>query len=232
MDRIKQIVSKIWRWTWIATITFFIITIGMVVVLRFVPTPVTPLMLIRCGEQLADGRSLRLNKDWVSFSNISPNMVQAAVAAEDSSFPEHFGFDFEAIQKAMRHNERSKKIRGASTISQQTAKNVFLWPSRSYVRKGLEVYLTFLIEVMWTKERIMEVYLNIVEMGDGVYGVEAAAQKYYHKPAAKLSRAEAAMLAAILPRPLKRYPDRPTGFLQNRQARILRLMLKLGPVKL
>jgi len=232
MEQGKGIVSKLWRWTIMAAGGFFIVTIGLVVILRFVPTPVTPLMLIRCGEQLADGRSLRLYKDWVSIKNISPNMVQAAVAAEDSRFAEHFGFDFEAIRKAMRYNQRNRKTRGASTITQQTAKNVFLWPSRSYIRKGLEVYFTFLIEILWTKERTMEMYLNIVELGDGVYGVEAAAQKYYHKPAAKLTRAEAAMLAAILPRPLKRYPNRPTGFLQNRQARILRLMYKLGPVKL
>jgi len=189
-------------------------------------------MIIRCGEQLADGRSMRLSKDWVSISNISPNMIQAVVAAEDNRFPDHFGFDFEAIERAMRHNERSKKIRGASTISQQTAKNVFLWPSRSYIRKGLEAYFTYLIEILWTKERIMEMYLNIIELGDGVYGVEAAAQKYYHKPASKLTRAESAMFAAILPRPLKRHPDRPNGFLQNRQLRIIRLMNKLGPVEL
>lgn len=232
MEQKRSLVSRLWRWTLIATGAFFVITIGLVVILRFIPMPVTPLMIIRCGEQLADGRSMRLSKDWVSISNISPNMIQAVVAAEDNRFPDHFGFDFEAIERAMHHNERSKKIRGASTISQQTAKNVFLWPSRSYVRKGLEAYFTYLIEILWTKERIMEMYLNIIELGDGVYGVEAAAQKYYHKPASQLTRAESAMFAAILPRPLKRHPDRPTGFLQNRQLRIIRLMNKLGPVEL
>lgn len=232
MEQKRSFVSRLWGWALMAAAAFFIITIGSVIILRFIPTPATPLMLIRCGEQLADGRPLRLYKDWVSISNISPNMVHAVVAAEDNRFTEHFGFDFEAIQKAMQHNERSKKIRGASTISQQTAKNVFLWPGRSYVRKGLEAYFTYLIEIFWTKERIMEMYLNIIELGDGVYGVEAAAQKYYHKSAAKLTRSESAMLAAILPRPLKRYPDRPTGFLQNRQARIIRLMNKLDKVEL
>ena len=164
--------------------------------------------------------------------NISPNMVQAAVAAEDNSFPYHFGFDFEAIRKALRHNEHSRRLRGASTISQQTAKNVFLWPSRSYLRKGIEAYFTLLIEVFWTKERIMAVYLNIVEMGDGVYGVEAASQKYFHKPASKLSQSEAAMLAAILPSPIKRNPARPSRFLLNAQYQIIVAMRQLGPVEL
>ena len=150
-------------------------------------------MLMRCGEQLVKGKPLKLQKDWVSMRNISPNMVQAVVASEDNRFPDHIGFDFDAIRKAMRHNEHSKRLRGASTISQQTAKNVFLWPRRSYLRKGIEAYFTLLIEVFWTKERIMEVYLNIVEMGNGVYGVEAASQKYFGKSASNLSQSNAAM---------------------------------------
>jgi len=232
MDLKKYSWKRIWRLVRYAMAAFFILSIGSVILFRFVPIPVTPLMLIRCSEQLSKGKTLKLQKDWVSLRNISPNMVQAAVASEDNRFPDHFGFDFEAIRKALRHNEHSKRLRGASTISQQTAKNVFLWPSRSYLRKGIEAYFTLLIEVFWTKERIMAVYLNIVEMGDGVYGVEAASQKYFHKPASKLSQSEAAMLAAILPSPIKRNPARPSRFLLNSQYQIMVAMRQLGPVEL
>lgn len=224
--------KRVWRLVRYAVATFFILSIGSVIFFRFIPVPVTPLMLIRCGEQIAKGKTLKLQKDWVSMRNISPNMVQAVVASEDNRFPDHFGFDFDAIRKAIRHNEHSKRLRGASTISQQTAKNVFLWPRRSYLRKGIEAYFTLLIEVFWTKERIMEVYLNIVEMGDGVYGVQAASQKYFHKPASRLTQSEAAMLAAILPSPIKRNPANPSRFLINSQYQIIVAMRQLGPVQL
>ncbi len=182
---------------------------------RFVPPPVTPLMLIRLGE----GRGLDYR--WRPLGRISPALVQAAVAAEDAGFCDHHGFDFEAMRKAMAHNEkRPNKIRGGSTISQQTAKNVFLWPGRSYVRKGLEAYFTVLIEAGWGKRRIMETYLNIVEWGPGTYGAEAAAHRYFHKSAAQLNGAEASRLAAILPDPLKWRAVSPGPYVQRRSRRI------------
>ncbi|HEY8401900.1 MAG TPA: monofunctional biosynthetic peptidoglycan transglycosylase, partial [Cytophagaceae bacterium] len=150
---------------------FFTQSVLLVVVYRFFPPPVTPLMLIRVGEQILDGKKIKLYKDWEPLENISPKLVQAVVASEDQRFLEHNGFDFKEIKRAIQSNKKKgRKIRGASTISQQVAKNVFLWPSRSWLRKGLEVYFTVLIEVFWTKERIMEVYLNVIEMGNGVYG--------------------------------------------------------------
>jgi monofunctional biosynthetic peptidoglycan transglycosylase len=161
---------------------FFIISIGLTIIYRFVPVPVTPLMLIRCYEQKVDGKDMTLKKDWVSYDEISPALPLAVVAAEDQLFLDHYGFDFTAIEKALKSNEKKskrKKMKGASTISQQTAKNVFLWPSRTWVRKGFEVYFTGLIEIFWSKQRILEVYLNVVEMGDGVYGAEAAAQSSF-----------------------------------------------------
>jgi len=167
----------------------------------------------------------------VRLKKISPHMIQAVVAAEDNRFLEHWGIDVEAIEKAVEHNKRYRRKRGASTITQQTAKNVFLWPARTYTRKAFEFYFTTMIELTWSKKRIMEVYLNVIETGDGIYGVEAAAQKYFHKPASKLTRGEAALIAATLPNPRKRNPAAPTSYMLKRQARILDLMNKLPPVK-
>lgn len=159
-------------------------------------------------------------------------MVLAAVAAEDNNFPNHFGVDFKAIEKAQKYNRRGKRIRGASTITQQTCKNVYLWQSRNYLRKGLEIYFTFLVEIFWDKERIMEVYLNSIEMGNGIFGVEAASQTYFKKTASRLTRAEAAIIAAAFPNPRKRNPSSPGNYLINRQQLILSLMSKIGPVNL
>ena len=159
-------------------------------------------------------------------------MIQAVVAAEDNRFLEHWGIDVEAIEKAVEHNKRHRRKHGASTITQQTAKNVFLWPARTYTRKALEFYFTTMIELTWSKKRIMEVYLNVIETGDGIYGAEAAAQKYFHKPASKLTRGEAALIAAALPNPRKRNPAAPSDYLWRRQARILDLMNKIPPVTL
>jgi monofunctional biosynthetic peptidoglycan transglycosylase len=186
-------------------------------------------MLIRLMEQAGESdRSMRLEKDWVSIDEMSPHLQLAVVCSEDQEFLEHEGFDFKAIKKAYKYNQTHKKKRGASTISQQTAKNMFLWPGRSWVRKGLEVYFTFLIEVIWSKERIMEVYLNIIEFGDGVYGVEAAALRNYNKSAKDINRAEAAMLAAVLPSPLRLSPISPTADLREKQAWIMRQMRRWG----
>jgi monofunctional glycosyltransferase len=186
-----------------------------VVVYRFVPPPITILMV----ERLFEGHGL--DHRWIPMSRMSPALPRAAIAAEDARFCTHHGFDFEAIQKAVRHDERRpNRIRGGSTISQQTAKNVFLWPDRSWVRKGFEAYFTVLIEAVWGKRRIMEVYLNTVEMGPGVYGVEAAAQRYFHVSASAVNPAQAARLIAILPSPLKWQVIDPGSYVRRRDARI------------
>ena len=192
---------------------------------RFVPVPFTPLMIIRYFE-LDEGK---IDKDWTPLEEISPALPLAVVTAEDQKFAEHYGFDLEAIEKAMKYNERhkGKKMKGASTISQQTAKNVFLWPGRSWIRKGLEVYFTFMIELLWSKERIMEVYLNVIEMGPGVYGAQAASQYYFHKDAAKLTKRESATIAAILPNPLRWSASSPTPYILRKRNWILRHMGKV-----
>jgi monofunctional biosynthetic peptidoglycan transglycosylase len=211
------------------TLWFFGITIGITILYRFLPIPCTPLMAIRSLEQANDpDRNVRWMKDWVSFEELSPRLQLAVVCAEDQEFLEHAGFDFNAIEKAYKHNKKGRRIRGASTISQQTAKNVFLWPSRSWIRKGLEVYFTFLIEVLWSKERIMTVYLNVIEFGDGIYGAEAAAQHYFKKGANALNTPEAALLAAVLPNPLKRNASKPSGLVRRRQQWIIGQMRMWG----
>jgi len=172
-----------------------------------------------------------MSRDWVRLKNISPAMVQAVVASEDNNFLEHYGIDFEAVKKARELNKKRKRLIGASTISQQTAKNVFLWPDRTWLRKGLEVYFTGLIEIFWGKRRIMEVYLNVIEMGDGIYGVEIASQRYFHKQASSLTRPEAALIAAVLPNPRRWSPAAPTAYIQRKQQRILRVMNQIERVE-
>jgi monofunctional biosynthetic peptidoglycan transglycosylase len=212
----KKIFSRIWKICLKIFLWFFAISIVSVLVFKWVPIPVTPLMLIRCVEQKMDGKEITLKKTWVPKEEISNSLQLAVVCSEDQNFLKHHGFDFGAIEKAMKHNKKSKKKRGASTISQQTAKNVFLWPGRSWVRKGFEVYFTFLIETIWSKERIMEVYLNVIEMGPGIYGAEAASQAYFKKSAINISKQQAATIAVVLPSPLKYNAKRPSGFLQGR----------------
>lgn len=226
-----KVLRWIGRFIWKAAIWFFGLSIGLVILYRFVPVPITPLMVIRLVEQAFDPKKeVRLYKDWESIDNISRHAAQAVVAAEDQKFLDHNGFDIEAMEKAWENNKKGKRIKGASTITQQTVKNVFLWPSRSYVRKGLEAYFTVLVELIWSKERIMEVYLNVIEMGDGIYGIEAASQTFFKKPAVKLTRGQAALIAAVLPNPRRWNPARPTGYIQGRQAWILRQMNNLEPV--
>lgn len=226
-----KLVRTIWRIFWKTTMWFFIISIGLTIIYRFVPVPITPLMVIRLVEQTFDSeKKVRLYKDWVPMSEISRHAPQAVFAAEDQKFLTHKGFDFEAMEKAWENNKKGKRIKGASTITQQTVKNVFLWPSRSYLRKGLEAYFTVLVELLWPKERIMEVYLNVIEMGDGIYGIEAASQAYYNKPAAKLNRNQAAMIAAVLPNPIRWTPAKPTGYIRGRQSWIMRQMNNLEPL--
>ena len=185
-----------------------------VVVYRFVPPPATPLMVIR----LAEGKGW--NHRWRSIDKVSPSLPRALIAAEDARFCEHHGFDFEALQKAYENNEKGGKIRGGSTISQQTAKNVFLWQGRSYVRKGLEAWFTVLIETIWGKKRIMEVYLNSIEYGPGIYGAEAASRAYFKVGADKLTPQQSARLAAILPSPLKWKAVNPGRYVKKRSSRI------------
>lgn len=214
-------------------ICFFGLSILSTILMRWINPPFSPLMIVRYVNPKDNTVERKIVKKWVNINQISRYMVLAAVAAEDNKFTEHFGIDIEAIEKAQKYNEKhAKRKHGASTISQQTAKNVFLWPSRSYLRKGFELYFTFLIEVFWSKERIMEVYLNIIELGSGIYGVEAASQLYFNKPAIKLSRANAALLAAIFPNPIKRNPAKPSAYLIKRQGRILDIMSKLEKVEL
>lgn len=226
-----KVIRLIWRIIWKTTLWFLGLSIGLVIIYRFVPIPITPLMVIRVFEQAFDPeKDVRLYKDWVSISKISKHAPQAVIAAEDQKFLEHKGFDFEAMEKAWENNKKGKRIKGASTITQQTVKNVFLWPSRSYVRKGLEAYFTVLVELIWSKERIIEVYLNVIEMGDGIYGIEAASQAYYKIPATKLNRSQAALIAAVLPNPRRWTPKRPTGYIRGRQSWIMRQMNNLEPV--
>jgi monofunctional glycosyltransferase len=227
---VKDFISKAWQFIWKTAMWFLIVSILSVIFFRWVPVPVTPLMLIRCIEQKADGKEMRLKKDWVAIDDISPNLQLAVVCSEDQNFLKHNGFDFNAIDKAMEYNETHKKTRGASTISQQTAKNLFLWPGRSWVRKGFEVYFTFLIEAFWSKERIMEVYLNVIEMGDGVYGAEATSQAYFKKNAKNLSRSESAAIAAVLPNPRKFNAAKPSAYVKGRQSWIMRQMNFWGGV--
>lgn len=219
----KNLFRRIWKIGWIILLVFFGSTLSIVLLYKFVNPPVTMLMVIRIGEQVMDGQKAVVKKKWVPIEKISTSLPLAVVASEDNRFTEHHGFDFEAIQKAQDYNvkKKGKRIRGASTISQQTAKNVFLWPQRSWIRKGLEVYFTFLIELTWSKKRILEVYLNVIETGNGIYGAEAASRIYYGKPASALRPSEDAMLAAILPNPRKWNPLRPTSYLLSRQQWIL-----------
>jgi len=207
-------------------------TLLVEVLYTFINPPVTPLMIKRMLEQKQDGKKARLQKKWMPVEKISPHMIKAVVASEDNRFLEHWGIDMDAIQKAIEHNKRYRRKHGASTITQQVAKNVFLWPARTWLRKGFELYFTLTIDLIWSKKRIMEVYLNVIETGDGIYGVEAAAKKYYRKPAKRLTASEAALIAACLPNPRKRNPAAPTPYLLRRQARILDLMYKIGDVKL
>ncbi|MBR5351739.1 MAG: monofunctional biosynthetic peptidoglycan transglycosylase [Prevotella sp.] len=205
-------------------VAFFASTILAVVLFRFVPVFCTPLMFIRSYQQHQAGESIRWKHHWVSLDKISPSMPVAVMASEDQFFLKHHGFDFKAIEQAAMNNvERSRK-KGASTITQQTAKNVFLWPGRTWVRKGLEAYFTVLIELIWSKQRIMEVYLNSIEMGDGIYGVEAVAREHFNCHAIDLSRSNCALIAATLPNPRKFSSKYPSNYMVKRKYKIMKEM--------
>ena len=214
--------TKIWRIVrWVVSL-FFASTILAVVMLRFIPVYFTPLMFIRCFQQVAEGQSMTLHHHWVPIDEISDHLPVAVMASEDQRFLLHHGFDYNAIEKAAERNiNGGKRKLGASTISQQTAKNVFLWPGRSWVRKGFEVYFTVLTELLWSKQRIMEVYLNSIELGDGIYGADAVAEYHFGKKAEDLSRSDCALIAATLPNPRKFSSKNPGSYMRKRQRQIL-----------
>ena len=222
--RIRRIVGVLLK----VSLGFLAVSVLSVIVLRFMAPPFSALMVERrIGSWFGEGKYSPAYQ-WVSLDKIAPVMTAAVIASEDQNFPDHYGFDIEAIQRAIGHNERSSRTKGASTLTQQTAKNMFLWSSRSWLRKGVEAYFTVLLETFWGKRRILETYLNIVEFGDGIYGVEAAAQHYFRKPASRLSSEEAAILAAVLPNP-RRYKVRTPGpYVRERQQWILQQMDQLG----
>jgi monofunctional biosynthetic peptidoglycan transglycosylase len=224
--------KKIVQWAWKLSLGFFVFSIFIVLLYRFVPVPITPLMIQHSLVNKWDGKPMAWSKEWVPYNDISENLVLAVVCSEDQNFEDHNGFDFEAIEKAIESNKKLRKrgrpVRGASTISQQVAKNVFLWPSRTWIRKGFEVYFTLLIEIFWSKERIMEVYLNVIEMGDNIYGAQAASFIYFNKNAKELRPREAAMIAAVLPNPVKFLVKAPTPYINKKQAWILRQMNAWG----
>jgi len=225
--------NRFYRFVWKTALGGIGLSLFFVLLFRFVPVPVTPLMVIRVVEQLSDGKKPLLRHNWVSLTAISDNLRLAVVCSEDQNFPSHSGFDFKAIERSVEASIKgTKRLRGASTISQQTAKNVFLWPDRSWVRKGLEVYFTVLIETLWSKERILEVYLNSIEMGNGIFGAEAASRYYFKKNARNLSRTQAATLAAILPSPREYSATHPTPYIRGRIAWIIEQMNHWGTLRL
>lgn len=220
---IKEKLKKAWKWTKRIFLYLFIAQLLYIILLRWVNPPITMTQLV----SWVSGHGL--NRDYVKRSAIHPNAKLAVIAAEDQLFPDHSGFDWKSIKKAMRYNEKKPgRMRGASTISQQVAKNVFLWQGRSWIRKGLETYFTFMIELLWSKERILEVYLNVSEMGEGVFGIEAASQKFFKKSANNLTRNEAALIAACLPNPKVFKANAPSGYISGKSARIMQQMNNLS----
>lgn len=223
--------QKLKTFLWKALLWFFGISLFLVILFKWVPVPFTPLMVTRALEQKFAEKEMTCSHTWVPLEEISTNMQKAVIASEDGTFLSHYGFDFKAMQKAFRNNERGRRLKGGSTISQQTAKNVFLWQGRSYLRKGLEAYFTVLIEIVWGKERIMEVYLNSIEMGEGVYGVEAASEYWYKTKADNLTKMEAAGIAAILPNPRKYKASNSSAYIQKRKGKIVKTMRQIGKIE-
>lgn len=221
-----------WKWVKKIVLFFLIFSVFQVVLLRFVPVYFTPLMFIRCAQHLFAGEPANWHHQWVSGEKISKYLPQAVTASEDNLFLEHNGFDFRQIEKAREEADKGKRVRGASTISQQTAKNVFLWPGHSYIRKGFEAYYTLLIELIWGKERIMTVYLNSIEMGENIYGAEAVAQEHFGTSAQHLTRRECALIAATLPNPIRFDSAKPSRYISRRAEHIMYLMPRIKAVSL
>ena len=227
--RRKGVLARAGRTLALAIAAWAAVTLAAVIALRWVDPPTTAFIVQdRIAELFRDTAGYRYDREWRDWNCISKYAALAVVAAEDQKFPRHHGFDFRQIDQALEDRERGRRVRGASTISQQVAKNLFLWRGRSYLRKGLEAWFTVLIEALWPKERILEVYLNVAEFGRGVYGVEAAAQRFFHKPAARLTRSQAATLAAVLPNPVRFRADAPSAYVQKRRGQILGQMRALG----
>ena len=226
----KSLGRRIWQYTYRTILILWLLSIAHVVALKYIPVYFTPLMVLRSCQSIFDGKAPRNDKTWMPIEQISHNLVVACIASEDNLFLKHNGFSERAIRQALIERLEGKRIRGGSTISQQTAKNVFTFCSRTWFRKGIETYYTILIELIWGKERIMEVYLNVIEYGDGIYGIEAASQHYFNRSAKKLSKRQSALIAAALPNPLKRNPAHPTKYLNRRANKIIRLMNNIGPV--
>ena len=217
------------RWLWQVPCALLLFSVEQVVVLRFIDPPFSSVMALRQLEAWGQGDwGYRIHYQWRDLDAMAASVPISLVAAEDQQFPQHNGFDLKAIEKALDHNAKGKRLRGGSTISQQVAKNVFLWQGRSWLRKGLEAWYTVLIEALWPKQRILEMYANVAEFGDGVYGVQAAAQRYWRKDAAKLTPAESARLAAVLPSPRRYSATNPGPFVQRRAAWIQRQARQLG----
>jgi len=227
-----RFVTKALKIVSFTAILFFSFSIIEVIGFRFINPPLTPLMVIRYFQHDKKFGERKIEKQWKNLDEISRNMVLAVVSAEDNNFPTHFGVDWKAIKAAQERNKKGKHIHGGSTITQQTAKNVFLVPNRSYIRKAFELYYTYLIEIFWSKGRIMEVYLNVVELGRGVYGVEAASQKYFKTSAKLLTRSQAALITTAFPSPRKRNLAKPSNYMYQYQARVLNLMNLVGKVDL
>jgi monofunctional glycosyltransferase len=223
----RVIIRRILVWMLRALAVLLVVSFLTTLVLRWFPLPATAVMMERRLDSWWNHRAYRLDYQWTPLKQISPSAALAVIAAEDQNFTKHHGFDYQSIQKALDAHERGRRLRGASTISQQVAKNVFLWSGRSFVRKGLEAYFTILIELTWSKRRILEVYLNVVELGDGIYGVEAAGRRYFRKSAALLSPDEAALLAVVLPNPLRLKAGSPSEYVKERQTWILQQMQHL-----
>ncbi len=221
-------VKKVFKTLFYTLVALFLLSLLVVVLYRYVPVRYTPLMAIRTAEYKRQKENVVRHHQWVPLAHISVHLIHAVVASEDQRFFEHRGFDMEEIKKARNENLTRRRPRGASTITQQTAKNVFLWPGRSWLRKGLEAYFAFLMERFWSKERIMEVYLNSIEMGKGVYGAEAVARQHFHRPASQLTKAQAALIAATLPNPLRFNSSNPSAYVLRRQRSILRQMDLMG----
>ena len=225
----KSTLGRIARAALSVVLLFVVLSVGAVAVFRWINPPYSAFMAeAQIAAWASHDRSYVFRHSWVDLNRISPNLPLAVVASEDQKFPEHWGFDVESIEKAYALNQHSHRVRGASTISQQVAKNLFLWSGRSYFRKGLEAYFTLLIEGLWPKRRILELYLNIAEFGYGTYGAEAAAQRFFHKSAARLSRSDAAVLAAVLPNPVRLSAAAPSRYVQQRRDWILGQMQALG----
>lgn len=229
MNPRRPFAARLLRTLMLLAISWLALSWLVVLLLRFVPPLTSAVMMERqLGALIHGEKDFRLQHRWVPWSQVSPYVPLAMVAGEDQKFPYHHGFDFDSIQTAVDAADEGRRLRGASTISQQTAKNLFLWNGRSFVRKGLEAYFTVLIELTWPKQRILEVYMNIAELGDGIYGVGAASDTFFHTAPARLSAAQAARLAAVLPSPRRFHADHPTAYVQGRANWIQQQMGQLG----